>query len=87
MSHNGYSAPVSTWNSTRSQLVKEVNNERREERKRNLIDPADQGRIKQQKMNSNIHYKSNPDYNPIQVGNYSFYLNMIHSLLCMKLRL
>lgn len=70
MSHNGYSAPVSTWNSNRSQLAKEVINERREERKRSLIDSTDQGKIKQQKINSNANYKSNPDYNPIQVGNY-----------------
>ncbi|KAJ8924649.1 hypothetical protein NQ315_000800 [Exocentrus adspersus] len=66
MSHSGYSAPVSSWNGTRSQLDKEVNNERREDRKRPIVDSTDQGRIKHQKMNSN--YKSNPGYNPIQVG-------------------
>ncbi|KAJ8933865.1 hypothetical protein NQ314_013718 [Rhamnusium bicolor] len=64
MSHGGYSVPVSSWNGTRSQLDKEVISERREERKRSLADSSDQGRVKQQKINSN--YKSNPGYNPIQ---------------------
>ncbi|XP_018574854.1 ubiquitin carboxyl-terminal hydrolase 36 isoform X2 [Anoplophora glabripennis] len=64
MSHGGYSAPVSTWNGTRSQLDKEISNERREDRKRSLADSSDQGRVKHQKINSN--YKSNPGYNPIQ---------------------
>lgn len=76
MSHNGYSAPVSTWNNTRSQLDKEIHNEKREERKRTINDPADQGKIKHQKINSNNSYKSNPGYNPIQVGNYFHNLNM-----------
>lgn len=67
MSHSGYSAPVSSWNGTRSQLDKEVSNERRDDRKRSLADSSDQGRVKHQKINSN--YKSNPGYNPIQVGN------------------
>lgn len=71
MSHGGYSAPVSTWNGTRSQLDKEVNNERREERKRTLApDSSDQGRAKHIKTSSS--FKSNPGYNPIQVGNYDF---------------
>ncbi|KAJ8968419.1 hypothetical protein NQ317_002174 [Molorchus minor] len=64
MSHGGYSAPVSSWNGSRSQLDKEVLNERREERKRSLADNCDQGRVKHQKIVSN--YKSNPGYNPIQ---------------------
>lgn len=67
MSHTGYGAPVSTWNGTRAQLDKEVNNERREERKRALSDNSDQGRVKHQKLNSHGSYKSNPGYNPIQV--------------------
>lgn len=75
MSHSGYSAPVSSWNGTRSQLDKEVLNERREERKRSLADSSDQGRVKHQKLNSN--YKSNPGYNPIQVGNYFFCFHFI----------
>lgn len=67
MSHTGYGAPVSSWNGTRAQLDKEVNNERREERKRALSDNSDQGRVKHQKINSHGAYKSNPGYNPIQV--------------------
>lgn len=70
MSHSGYSAPISSWNGTRSQLDKEINNERREDRKRALVDSSDQGRVKHPKLSSN--YKSNPGYNPIQVGNYFF---------------
>ncbi|XP_074028304.1 ubiquitin specific peptidase 36 isoform X2 [Leptinotarsa decemlineata] len=65
MSHGGYSAPVSSWNGTRSQLDKEVHTERREERKRALADSSDQGRTKHQKTGS-AGYKSNPGYNPVQ---------------------
>lgn len=69
MSHSGYGAPVSSWNGTRAQLDKEVNNERRENnRKRPPSDLSDQGRNKHQKMNTNGSYKSNPGYNPIQVS-------------------
>lgn len=68
LSHSGYGAPVSTWNGTRAQLDKEVNNERREERKRPLSDNSDQGRAKHPKLNSHGSYKSNPGYNPIQVS-------------------
>ncbi|XP_019867930.2 ubiquitin carboxyl-terminal hydrolase 36 isoform X2 [Aethina tumida] len=65
MSHSGYSAPVATWNGTRSALDKEVSNERREERKRTLTpDSSDQGRVKHPKVSSS--FKSNPGYNPIQ---------------------
>lgn len=67
MSHNGYGAPVSSWNGTRAQLDKEINNERREERKRALSDNSDQGRAKHPKLNSHGSYKSNPGYNPVQV--------------------
>lgn len=68
MSHSGYSTSVSTWNGTRALLDKEVANEKREERKRTLVDLAnssDQGRVKHVKTHHD-HYKSNPDYNPIQ---------------------
>nr|XP_023023575.1 ubiquitin carboxyl-terminal hydrolase 36 [Leptinotarsa decemlineata] len=65
MSHGGYSAPVSSWNGTRSQLDKEVHTERREERKRALADSSDQGRTKHQKTGG-AGYKSNPGYNPVQ---------------------
>lgn len=69
MSHSGYGTPVSSWSGSRAQLDKEVNNERREERKRALSDNSDQGRTKHPKVvNSNGSYKSNPGYNPIQVG-------------------
>ncbi|EFA00157.1 ubiquitin carboxyl-terminal hydrolase 36 [Tribolium castaneum] len=64
MSHSGYSAPVSSWNGTRSQLDKEISNERREDRKRALSDNSDQGKVKHQKLNNS--YKSNPGYNPVQ---------------------
>lgn len=67
MSYSGYGAPVSSWNGTRSQLEKEVNNERREDRKRALTDNSEQSRPKHQKLNSHGSYKSNPGYNPIQV--------------------
>lgn len=67
MSHSGYSAPVSSWNGTRSQLDKEVSSERREERKRAFSDNSDQGKVKHQKLNNNA-YKSNPGYNPVQVS-------------------
>ncbi|CAH0547126.1 unnamed protein product [Brassicogethes aeneus] len=64
MSHKGYSGPVSSWNGTRSILDKEINNERREERKRTISDSSDQGRSKNLKIASS--FKSNPGYNPIQ---------------------
>nr|CAI5854430.1 unnamed protein product [Callosobruchus analis] len=69
MSHSGYSAPVTSWNGTRSQLDREIHEERREERKRSLADSShDQNlKAKHQKTNNyNNHYKSNPGYNPIQ---------------------
>ncbi|CAG9833091.1 unnamed protein product [Diabrotica balteata] len=64
LSHSGYSAPVSSWNGSRSQLDKEVQNERREDRKRGLADSSDQGRTKHIKLGST--FKSNPGYNPVQ---------------------
>lgn len=70
LSHTGYGAPVPSWNGTRAQLDKEVNNERREERKRALSDSGEQqGRAKLPKLNNShpVVYKSNPGYNPIQV--------------------
>ncbi|VEN63845.1 unnamed protein product [Callosobruchus maculatus] len=69
MSHSGYSAPVTSWNGTRSQLDREIHEERREERKRSLADSShDQNsKAKHQKTNNyNNHFKSNPGYNPIQ---------------------
>ncbi|KAK9871516.1 hypothetical protein WA026_012887 [Henosepilachna vigintioctopunctata] len=69
MSHNGYSAPVSTWNGTRAHLDKEVINERREERKRSLAeisDSEDHGRTKHIKSHNNYTTKSNPGFNIVQ---------------------
>ncbi|XP_065160170.1 ubiquitin carboxyl-terminal hydrolase 36 [Atheta coriaria] len=64
-SHGGYTAPVASWNGSRSQLSKEVANEKREDRKRALNDDADTGRVKHIKT-SNGMGKSNPGYNPFQ---------------------
>ncbi|XP_017779061.1 PREDICTED: ubiquitin carboxyl-terminal hydrolase 36 [Nicrophorus vespilloides] len=67
MSHAGYSQPVSTWNGTRAKLDKEIANERREDRKRALVDAdMDVGRVKHVKTNNNSAFKSNPGYNPVQ---------------------
>lgn len=73
-SHEGYAAPVSTWNGTRAALDREINNERREDRKRAMADSPDKGKVKQAKHNNNNSYiggnnsKSNPGYNPFQVN-------------------
>lgn len=66
MSHVGYSTPVSSWNGTRAALDKEVNEERREERKRTLCDNTDRGRVKHIKTNYSFS-SSNPGYNRLQV--------------------
>lgn len=68
MSTAGYSAPVSTWSGTRSQLDKEVAQEKREDRKRSFADSSvDQGRVKHPKVSSSYSKnKSNPGYNPVQ---------------------
>ncbi|XP_030760764.1 ubiquitin carboxyl-terminal hydrolase 36 isoform X2 [Sitophilus oryzae] len=67
MSTGGYSVPITTWEGTRSQLDKEVNQEKREERKRSYVDSTDQGRVKHQKVSSSYsNGKSNPGYNPVQ---------------------
>ncbi|CAG9862079.1 unnamed protein product [Phyllotreta striolata] len=66
LSHAGYTAPVSSWDGSKSTLEKEVQNERREDRKRGLPDSSDQGRVKQMKLGSATNFKSNPGYNPIQ---------------------
>ncbi|XP_066138561.1 ubiquitin carboxyl-terminal hydrolase 36 [Euwallacea fornicatus] len=70
LSTGGYSAPVSTWNGNRSKLDKEVQQERREDRKRSLADSSeDQGPAKHPKVSAifgNGGAKSNPGYNPVQ---------------------
>lgn len=70
MSHAGYSAPVSSWNGSRAVLDKEINEERREERKRAMCDISDRGRVKHLKSNSSSSnsYNSNPGYNRLQVS-------------------
>lgn len=78
MSHEGYSAPVSTWNGTRAALDREINNERREDRKRAMVDNPDKGKVKQAKHSNNSYIgsgnnKSNPGYNAFQV-NIIYYL-------------
>lgn len=64
LSHNGYSAPVMSWNGKRSQVDEEISNERNLDRKRTLADISEQGRIKRSKVNS---HASTSIYNPIQV--------------------
>ncbi|KAK5642978.1 hypothetical protein RI129_009145 [Pyrocoelia pectoralis] len=63
LSHNGYAFPVKTWNGTRSQLDKEVSNDRREARKRNITE-TEPCRTKHPKLNSNNTHNGN--YNPVQ---------------------
>lgn len=68
MSHEGYTAPVSTWNGNRAQLDRQIANERREERKRCMMDNSDRGRIKHARGNNSISFQySAPGYNPFQV--------------------
>lgn len=63
MSHNGYGFPVKTWNGTRSHLEKEVGNERREARKRNMAE-SEPCRTKHLKLDLNNTHNGN--YNPLQ---------------------
>lgn len=74
MSHTGYSAPVNSWAGTRAALDKEVNEERREERKRlTTCDEMDRGRVKHIKTtNENNSNYSNPGYNRLQVSEFAF---------------
>ncbi|XP_011313285.1 ubiquitin carboxyl-terminal hydrolase 36 [Fopius arisanus] len=70
MSHRGYgSSSVTNWNGNRSHLDREVENERREERKRHH-DPDDEemdrGRTKKLKNHREYEGRSNPGYNPFQ---------------------
>ncbi|XP_076272453.1 ubiquitin specific peptidase 36 isoform X1 [Rhynchophorus ferrugineus] len=67
MSSTGYSVPVNTWQTVKSQLEKEVSEEKRAERKRSFADSTDQGRVKHSKVSSTYtNGKSNPGYNPVQ---------------------
>ncbi|XP_066595490.1 ubiquitin carboxyl-terminal hydrolase 36 isoform X2 [Prorops nasuta] len=70
MSHRGYGASaVLNWNGNRSHLEREVDNERREERKR-YLDPDDEeidrGRVKKVKSHRSYEGRSNPGYNSFQ---------------------
>ncbi|XP_063995854.1 ubiquitin carboxyl-terminal hydrolase 36 [Diachasmimorpha longicaudata] len=70
MSHRGYGSPsVTNWNGNRSHLEREVDTERREERKRHH-DPDDEemdrGRTKKLKSHREYEGRSNPGYNPFQ---------------------
>ncbi|XP_015595201.1 ubiquitin carboxyl-terminal hydrolase 36 isoform X2 [Cephus cinctus] len=70
MSHRGYgSSSVSNWNGGRAHLEREVDNERREERKRHF-DPNDEemdrGRVKKVKVHRDYDGRSNAGYNPFQ---------------------
>ncbi|XP_012276206.1 ubiquitin carboxyl-terminal hydrolase 36 isoform X2 [Orussus abietinus] len=70
MSHRGYgSSSVVSWNGGRTHMEREVDNERRDERKRHF-DPEDEeldrGRLKKVRMHRVYEGRSNPDYNPFQ---------------------
>lgn len=60
---------VTNWNGDRAHLEREVNNERREERKRHF-DPDDEemdrGRTKKIKCHREYESRSNPGFNPFQ---------------------
>ncbi|CAG5088829.1 Similar to Usp36: Ubiquitin carboxyl-terminal hydrolase 36 (Drosophila ananassae) [Cotesia congregata] len=70
MSHRGYgSSSVTTWNGSRTQMDREVDNERREERKRHFNaddEEMDRGRTKKVKCHREYESRSNPGYNPFQ---------------------
>ncbi|XP_043274573.1 ubiquitin carboxyl-terminal hydrolase 36 [Venturia canescens] len=70
MSNRGYgTSSVPNWNGNRSHLGREVDNERREGRKRHLDpdeDEIDRGRIKKIKTRGYETERSNPGYNPFQ---------------------
>uniref|UniRef100_A0A1B6KW25 Ubiquitin carboxyl-terminal hydrolase n=1 Tax=Graphocephala atropunctata TaxID=36148 RepID=A0A1B6KW25_9HEMI len=62
-SHQGYGSNVSTWNGNRTQVDRDVENDRVQQRKRTYDqqydNEYDQGKIK--KMKSNNHYQKNGD--------------------------
>ncbi|XP_012255810.2 ubiquitin carboxyl-terminal hydrolase 36 isoform X2 [Athalia rosae] len=70
MSHRGYgSSSVSNWNGGRAHLEREVDTERREDRKRHLDsdeEEMDRGRVKKVKGHREYKERSNPGYNPFQ---------------------
>ena len=70
MSHRGYgSSSVSNWNGNRTHLDREVDNDRREERKRHFNqddEDIDRGRVKKVKDHRGYEERSNSGYNPFQ---------------------
>ncbi|XP_034192188.1 ubiquitin specific peptidase 36 [Osmia lignaria lignaria] len=70
MSHRGYgSSSVVNWNGNRTHLDREVDNDRREERKRHFNtddEEIDRGRVKKVKDHRTYEDRSNTDYNPFQ---------------------
>lgn len=69
-SHRGYGAPVLSWNGQKPTIEKEVIEEIRQERKRDLQDEEendmDRGRQKKVKCNNGFVGRDNPGYNPFQ---------------------
>ncbi|XP_016904376.2 ubiquitin carboxyl-terminal hydrolase 36 [Apis cerana] len=70
MSHRGYgSSSVINWNGNRTHLDREVDNDRREERKRHFNaddEEIDRGRVKKVKDHRTYEERSNAGYNPFQ---------------------
>ncbi|XP_029169097.1 ubiquitin carboxyl-terminal hydrolase 36 [Nylanderia fulva] len=71
MSHRGYgSTSVTNWNGNRTQLERDVDNDRREERKRHFNpddEEMDRGRVKKVKDHSSRRsYNDRPNYNSFQ---------------------
>ncbi|XP_071579598.1 ubiquitin carboxyl-terminal hydrolase 36 isoform X2 [Temnothorax nylanderi] len=70
MSHRGYgSSSVTNWNGNRTQLDRDVDNDRREERKRHFNaddDEIDKGRTKKVKDYTNRRYEDRSSYNSFQ---------------------
>ncbi|XP_076619386.1 ubiquitin specific peptidase 36 isoform X2 [Colletes latitarsis] len=70
MSHRGYgSSAVSNWNGNRTHLDREIDNDRREDRKRHFNtddEEIDRGRVKKVKDHRIYEERSNTGYNPFQ---------------------
>ncbi|XP_024889248.1 ubiquitin carboxyl-terminal hydrolase 36-like isoform X1 [Temnothorax curvispinosus] len=70
MSHRGYgSSSVTNWNGNRTQLDRDVDNDRREERKRHFNaddEEIDKGRTKKVKDYTNRRYEDRSSYNSFQ---------------------
>ncbi|KAG7189421.1 hypothetical protein KM043_017125 [Ampulex compressa] len=70
MSHRGYgSSSVSNWNGNRTHLDREIDNDRREERKRHFNvddEELDRGRVKKVKDHRMYEERANAGYNPFQ---------------------